>query len=191
MTTPRTDPSPASETSEAKCPGSSEWHASETNQCEQVSQATPRPLPTASLEANTRPPPPPSATLATSARCSASPEVMFHTVPPCRQRIYQSQSYIRYIESLRVGRRSMCDWDRELSPTSGLVLGGGGGTPGDLLAAGSQPAAASRIPPTPWLERGSPGENNNSNEVNNTDVETLFALRDFMLQEALNVVKFA
>jgi hypothetical protein len=79
----------------------------------------------------------------------------------------------------------MCDWDRELSPTS-LVFSVPEdpaspmlGSPRELVLPGEE----SRSPP--WLERVPLSENAA------IDVDTLFALRDFMLQEALNVVKFA
>jgi hypothetical protein len=111
-----------------------------------------------------------------ASRCSSSSSsaAIFHTVPPCRQRIFQSQSYIRYIEGLRLGR--MCDWEQELSPTSSLLA---------LPAKGAEPLST-RVPP--WLERASLS----GHGANKTaDVDTLFALRDFMLQEALDVVKFA
>jgi hypothetical protein len=102
---------------------------------------------------------------------------MFHTVPPCRQRIFQSQSYIRYIEGLRLGRSHMCDWEQELSPTSSLLA-----LPGQPV----EPLSA-RVPP--WLERASLSGHAGANKT--ADADTLFALRDFMLQEALDVVKFA
>jgi hypothetical protein len=133
---------------------------------------------------------PPDNTKPTAA--AASPEAIFHTVPPCRQRIYQSQSYIRYIEGLRLGRRNMCDWNRELSPAASLLLPAAVPAAADSVVAAPGAAAATHrlvelaaAAPLPWLERVSALQGENS------DIDTLFALRDFMLQEALNVVKFA
>lgn len=70
---------------------------------------------------------------------------------------------MRYIDGLTVDSSSMCDWGTELSPSQDLLL--------DL----THPDTDS------WLER-----------LGATDTpDTIFALRDFMLQEALNVVKVA
>jgi len=89
----------------------------------------------------------------------------------------------------------MCNWDQELAPTHSLLFRGGAanaaGGPGidDPLPATTPPLLESRMPP--WLERVSLTTGNEAATIAAADVDTLFALRDFMLQEALNVVKFA
>ena len=95
---------------------------------------------------------------------------LYHPVPPSAQRTYQSRSYLTYIEGLRLGNETMCDWSRELAP-SGSLLGEEGGGPAHIT-----------IPP--WLEKLYTSEQARG-------VDSFCALRDFMLQEALNVVKFA
>lgn len=98
---------------------------------------------------------------------------VFHSVPPTTQKIYQSQAYMRYIEGLTVDSDSMCDWQTELSSSADIFLGYNSDDPD------SDPLHIS-----PWLQRL-------SNKDSHTSVDTIFALRDFMLQEALNVVKVA
>jgi len=63
----------------------------------------------------------------------------------------------------------MCDWKKELSSTR------------ELMDSYSMEEDI-RIPA--WLDRM-------ATEENSTSLDSLFALRDFMLQEALSVVKFA
>ena len=86
----------------------------------------------------------------------------------------------------------MCDWNRELSPAASLLLPAVVPAAADSVVAAPGAAAATHrlvelaaAAPLPWLERVSALQGENS------DIDTLFALRDFMLQEALNVVKFA
>merc|ERR1712173_247546 len=91
-------------------------------------------------------------------------EPLFHAVPPRPQRLLHSEAYIKYIEGLNKDSRSMCNWDRQLNANS----------------------EAMRVPdegklPVSWLA-GNQGEYA-------TSTEALWALRDFMLQEALGVVK--
>jgi len=91
-------------------------------------------------------------------------EPLFHAVPPRPQRLLHSEAYIKYIEGLNKDSRSMCNWDRQLNANSEAV----------------------RVPdegklPVSWLA-GNQGEYA-------TSTEALWALRDFMLQEALGVVK--
>ncbi len=87
----------------------------------------------------------------------------------------------------------MCDWNRELSPAASLLLPAAvpAAADSDVAAAathrlvGNYREVAAAAAPLPWLERVSALQGENS------DIDALFALRDFMLQEALNVVKFA
>merc|ERR1719350_147377 len=91
-------------------------------------------------------------------------EPLFHSVPPRPQRLLHSEAYIKYIEGLNKDSRSMCNWDRQLNVTQEMVRG--------------QDEAKL---PVSWLA-GNTGEHA-------TSTEALWALRDFMLQEALGVVK--
>jgi len=93
---------------------------------------------------------------------------MFHIVPPKRQKIYQSEAYIKYIEGLNCESTSMCDWKKELSSSR------------ELMASYSMEEDV-RIPR--WFGK--------TPEDDTSSLDSLFALRDFMLQEALSVVKFA
>ena len=81
---------------------------------------------------------------------------------------------MRYIEGLSSDSNSMCDWRRELSSTQ------------DLFAP-SPLSLDDAIPFPVWLDKLMASESESS--INTVD--TIFALRDFMLQEALSVVKFA
>ena len=85
------------------------------------------------------------------------------------------QAYMRYIEGLSVDSYSMCDWQTELSSSQDIF-------PGDSDELDPDPLALSA---PSWLGRlatqASPSHT----------IDTIFALRDFMLQEALNVVKVA
>lgn len=98
---------------------------------------------------------------------------IYHPAPPSSHRTFQSQTYLTYIKGLRLGNETMCDWSRELAPSHTLLFSDEGGAP-------------AHISTPPWLEKMC----NNSSE-NPRGVDSLCALRDFMLQEALNVVKFA
>jgi len=89
---------------------------------------------------------------------------LFHSVPPRPQRLLHSEAYIKYIEGLNKDSRSMCNWDRQLNANSELV----------------RAPDESKLPVS-WLA-GNTGEHA-------TSMEALWALRDFMLQEALGVVK--
>lgn len=80
---------------------------------------------------------------------------------------------MRYIEGLTVDSDSMCDWQTELSSSADIFLGYNSDDPD-----------SDHIPP--WLQRLI-----NKDSGSHTSVDTIFALRDFMLQEALNVVKVA
>jgi len=91
-------------------------------------------------------------------------EPLFHSVPPRPQRLLHSEAYIKYIEGLNKDSKSMCNWDRQLNASQEIVR-----TPDE-----------SKLPVS-WLA-GNTGEHA-------TSMEALWALRDFMLQEALGVVK--
>jgi len=74
----------------------------------------------------------------------------------------------------------MCDWRRELSSSRDLfpdVV-----SPNDLLNGQDDVVMAS------WLDAVQGGAEKEEEE---SSIDSLFALRDFMLQEALSVVKFA
>ena len=139
---------------------------------------------------------------------------LYHPVPQSSVKNHQSQTYLTYIQGLRLGSDTMCDWTRELESTQTLLSTDQQGTlylPTVVTAAtastGNGPAAT-----TPWLEyihaadNSSPLTNDTAAEtadssatmtatpssINTTNgVNSLCALRDFMIQEALNVVKFA
>merc|ERR1712115_98449 len=91
-------------------------------------------------------------------------EPLFHSVPPRPQRLLHSEAYIKYIEGLNKDSRSMCNWDKQLNATQEVARG----------------ADESKLP-VAWLA-GNTGEHA-------TSLDALWALRDFMLQEALGVVK--
>ena len=75
----------------------------------------------------------------------------------------------------------MCDWRRELSSSRDLFPAAV--SPNDLFNGQDDVVMAS------WLDavQGNGGEN----DKESSSIDSLFALRDFMLQEALSVVKFA
>ena len=81
---------------------------------------------------------------------------------------------MRYIEGLTSDSSSMCDWSRELSTTTR-----------DMVSSDPDTLAVA-IPG--WLDDLIAQDKTASSA---DAIDTLFALRDFMLQEALNVVKFA
>merc|ERR1719350_2280228 len=109
---------------------------------------------------------PPSSPLARARQESGGlkSEPLFHSVPPRPQRLLHSEAYIKYIEGLNKDSRSMCNWDRQLNASQEIV----------------RPPDESKLPVS-WLA-GNTGEHA-------TSMEALWALRDFMLQEALGVVK--
>ena len=102
----------------------------------------------------------------------------------------------------------MCDWSRELESTETLLTGEGHqGTvylPAVLTASGGKTGGGggNTSSTTPWLEyintdsatkslESTTSSSSISINTTNTGVNSLCALRDFMIQEALNVVKFA
>lgn len=104
------------------------------------------------------------------------PHHLYHAAPGSARRTLQSQSYFAYIQGLRLGSQTMCDWRRELAPTGELVARDNSGL--------YPHHHVTTIPP--WLEKLY-----SSSQQTQPRVDSLCALRDFMLQEALNVVKFA
>ena len=93
-------------------------------------------------------------------------------------RLYQqrtTEAYIRYIDTLALNCPTMCDWQRELSSTRDLRLHLDQGQDDPVLIAST------------WLDAVQGGEEREGE----SSLDSLFALRDFMLQEALSVVKFA
>ena len=94
-------------------------------------------------------------------------------------RLYQqrtTEAYIRYIDTLALNCPTMCDWQRELSSTRDLRLHlDHQGQDDPVLIAST------------WLDAVQGGEEREEE----SSLDSLFALRDFMLQEALSVVKFA
>merc|ERR1719312_1722460 len=89
---------------------------------------------------------------------------IFHSVPPRPQRLLHSEAYIKYIEGLTKDSKSMCNWDKQLNANS------------EILRVSDETKL-----PVSWLA-GNTGEHA-------TSLDALWALRDFMLQEALGVVK--
>merc|ERR1711962_1264195 len=104
-------------------------------------------------------------TPATSAGAPAKQvEPIFHTVPPRPQRLLHSEAYIRYIEGLTTDSQAMCNWDKQLNATKENTR-----------------TDEARLP-AHWLaENGEHG----------TSLDALWALRDFLVQDSLNVVKIS
>merc|ERR1711994_22622 len=91
-------------------------------------------------------------------------EPIFHTVPPRPQRLLHSEAYIRYIEGLTTDSQAMCNWDKQLNATKENTR-----------------TDEARLP-AHWLaENGEHG----------TSLDALWALRDFLVQDSLNVVKIS
>ena len=125
--------------------------------------------------------------------CPNNQEPIFHNVPPTTQKIYQSQvflfgtpcnsgiiflsvqAYMRYIEGLNSESNSMCDWNKELSSSE------------EIFQSRIMEDGDSEDLPT-WLDNII---NNMEGGARTNNNNTLFALRDFMLQETLSVVKFS
>ncbi|XP_063225354.1 protein polybromo-1 isoform X22 [Bacillus rossius redtenbacheri] len=91
-------------------------------------------------------------------------EPLFVSVPPRPQRLLHSEAYIRYIEGLQADNRYMSNWDRQLRATPETT----------------HPPDPSKLP-AHWL----------SNSVGNhgSIVNALWALRDFMMRDALGINK--
>ncbi|CAG0881534.1 unnamed protein product [Darwinula stevensoni] len=101
---------------------------------------------------------------------TAKPTEPLFVTPPRPNRLLHTEAYIRYIESLSSENKPMSDWDRLLTPSWNL--------PPEYL----NPPDPSRLP-TDWLRNGA---GNHGNVVN-----ALWALRDFMLQDALCLSKLS
>jgi protein polybromo-1 len=97
-------------------------------------------------------------------RPAPPPEPLFVAVPPRPQKLLHSEAYIRYIESLHAKKRKMTDWEKTLKATKeNTKAPDDGKLPGHWLANGA----------------GRHGSINNA----------LWALRDFMMKDALNLHK--
>ena len=82
---------------------------------------------------------------------------------------------MRYIEGLNSESNSMCDWNKELSSSE------------EIFQSRIMEDGDSEDLPT-WLDNII---NNMEGGARTNNNNTLFALRDFMLQETLSVVKFS
>ncbi|XP_023222741.1 protein polybromo-1-like [Centruroides sculpturatus] len=93
-----------------------------------------------------------------------TPDPIFISSPPRAQRLLHSTTYIKYIEGLQAENKHISNWDAQLKATRENT------TLSDV----------SRLP-IHWLANGA---GNHGNVVN-----ALWALRDFMLKDALNISK--
>ncbi|KAF4526533.1 hypothetical protein B566_EDAN005900 [Ephemera danica] len=91
-------------------------------------------------------------------------EPMFISVPPRPQRLLHSEAYIKYIEGLASETKHISNWDKHLKATP----------------ENTPVPDASRLP-SQWLGNG---VGNHGNIVN-----ALWALRDFMIRDALGLTK--
>merc|ERR1712071_672434 len=99
--------------------------------------------------------------------CGSEP--MFVAVPPKPQRLLHSDAYIKYIEGLHSQSRYISNWDKSLRAN---------------MEHSSLPDI-NRVP-SHWLGSNNHTKNNGSTpEV----VSTLWALRDYMMKDALNISK--
>jgi len=89
-------------------------------------------------------------------------EPMFHTVPPRPQRLLHSEAYIRYIEGLTSDRATMCDWNKQLNSSK------------------ENTRTDEAKLPAHWLA---------DNGDHATSLDALWAMRDFLVQDSLGVVK--
>ena len=94
------------------------------------------------------------------------PSPIFVSVPPRTQRLLHSETYMRYIEGLTPQNQSVSNWRRIVQPAPVHY-------PRD--------PASLRLP-THWL--------GNSATHHNSAVDALWALRDLMLKDTLNIVKY-
>eukprot|EP00088_Acartia_fossae_P025373 TRINITY_DN2619_c0_g1_i1.p1 TRINITY_DN2619_c0_g1~~TRINITY_DN2619_c0_g1_i1.p1 ORF type:complete len:664 (-),score=228.07 TRINITY_DN2619_c0_g1_i1:898-2889(-) len=102
---------------------------------------------------------------------------LFHVVPPKPQRLLHSEAYIKYIEGLSKDTKTMCNWDKQLQATNNANSNNNNNN-SVQVPRGGQPED-SRLPAS-WLS--GIGEHT-------TSTEALWALRDFMMHEALGVVR--
>lgn len=107
-------------------------------------------------------PPTPAGVLPTA----RPPSPMFIAVPPRSQRLLHSETYLRYIEGLTASNQSVSNWRRsvQLAPVGPV-----------------RDSAALRVP-TLWL--------GTSAMHHNSATEALWALRDLMLKDTMNIVKY-
>ncbi|XP_046573937.1 protein polybromo-1-like isoform X7 [Haliotis rubra] len=92
------------------------------------------------------------------------PSPVFVSVPPRTQRLLHSEAYLRYIEGLNTESKTIGDWDKTLSATPE-----------------NTPAVPESRLPTQWLAQGAGYHGNVTN--------ALWALRDFMLKDTLNIAR--
>ncbi|XP_046358129.1 protein polybromo-1-like isoform X6 [Haliotis rufescens] len=92
------------------------------------------------------------------------PSPVFVSVPPRTQRLLHSEAYLRYIEGLNTESKTIGDWDKTLSATPETT-----------------PAVPESRLPTQWLAQGAGYHGNVTN--------ALWALRDFMLKDTLNIAR--
>lgn len=93
-------------------------------------------------------------------------EPVFVAVPPKPQRLVHSEAYIKYIEGLSVENRTVSNWDVNLKANRDNTF----------------PSDPTRLP-VHWLGNG---VGNHGNTLN-----ALWALRDYMMKDALNISKVA
>ncbi|XP_059081440.1 protein polybromo-1-like isoform X3 [Tigriopus californicus] len=89
-------------------------------------------------------------------------EPIFHTVPPRPQRLLHSEAYIRYIEGLSSDSQVMSNWEKQLNATK------------------ENTKTDEAKLPAHWLA---------DNGEHGTSLDALWALRDFMMTDALGVTK--
>ncbi|XP_021953815.1 protein polybromo-1 isoform X3 [Folsomia candida] len=94
-------------------------------------------------------------------RAGPPPEPLFVTVPPRPQKLLHSEAYIRYIESLHSNKKP--EWDKTLHASKETVK-----TDEDKL-------------PSQWLGNGA--------GAHTSVTDALWALRDFMMRDCLNLSK--
>ncbi|XP_059161313.1 protein polybromo-1-like isoform X4 [Physella acuta] len=95
-------------------------------------------------------------------QCPPSP--MFVSVPPRTQKLMHSETYIRYIENLKSDNPMISNWDKALMATQE-----------------NTPAVPESNLPGQWLAHGA--------GCHGSIASALWALRDFMLKDALNIAR--
>ncbi|KAK6994776.1 protein polybromo-1-like isoform X1 [Biomphalaria glabrata] len=99
---------------------------------------------------------------ATTQQCPPSP--MFVSVPPRTHKLMHSETYFRYIESLTSDSHYISNWEKTLSATQD-----------------NTPAVPEANLPGQWLAQGA--------GCHGSITSALWALRDFMLKDALNIAR--
>ncbi|BFZ08168.1 hypothetical protein BsWGS_11204 [Bradybaena similaris] len=92
------------------------------------------------------------------------PSPMFISVPPRSQKLMHSETYLRYIEGLNSECHTISNWDKTLNATQE-----------------NTPSQSESNLPTQWLAQGAGCHGSVTN--------ALWALRDFMLKDALNLAR--